>query len=216
MALDTPSRSVRPPAPQDLGRRRLIALGKLLVPAAAALVVVALVVLPALRSDPVGDAVQQRERRAAADLTAAMISPRFEGRDGRGRPFAVTASTADFASDDQRFVRLELPEGDLLLSDGSWVAITAARGIYDREDRLMQLAGQVNLFHDQGFELVTESAWLDLPAGRAEGGDPVTGQGPIGHIESQGFRIEERGARVIFTGESRLLLYGEPPLGSLP
>jgi len=216
MALDTPSSSIRRPAPQDLRRRRLITLGKLLVPTAATLVLVALAVVPALRSDPVDEAVQQRERRASVELDAAVINPRFEGRDDRGRPFTVSASTADFASEDQRFVRLELPEGDLLLSDGTWVAIAAARGVYDREDQLMQLAGQVNLFHDQGFELVTESAWLDLPAGRAEGDDPVAGQGPVGHIESQGFRIEERGARVIFTGRSRLLLYGDSPRGSPP
>lgn len=210
-----PSRAERP-QPYDLGRRRLVALGKLLVPAAAALVLAALVVLPALRPDPVSDAVTSRERQQGVDLDAAMIAPRFEGRDGRGRPFAVTASAADFASQDQRFVRLQQPEGDLRLSDGSSVAISAARGLYDREDQLMQLAGQVNLFHDQGFEFVTESAWLDLPTGLAQGSDPVAGEGPVGHIEAEGFRIEERGARVIFTGRSRLLLYGSTPRENLP
>lgn len=191
-------------------------LGKLLVPGMAALVVAAMVIVPALRPDPVGENVDAREERGGVDFAAGMVSPRFEGRDGEDRPFTVMATTANFTSDDQRFVRLDRPEGELTLSDGSWVSITAASGIYDREDQLMQLAGKVNLFHDEGFEVVTESARLDFPGGRAEGNEPVVGQGPVGHIEAQGFRIEERGAKVIFTGKSRLLLYGDGPRGELP
>lgn len=119
----------------------------------------------------------------------------------------VRAQTADFVSEDERFVRLDRPEGDLALSDGSAVAITAAQGVYDREVQFMQLAGEVTLFHDDGFEVVTESAVLDFPGGRAEGSDPVEGEGPVGHIAAEGFRIEEDGARVFFTGRSRLVLY---------
>ncbi|MDF2096096.1 LPS export ABC transporter periplasmic protein LptC [Aquibaculum arenosum] len=216
MSAETPPAPHRP-KPHDMGRRRLVALGKLVVPTIGALVIAALVALPLLRSDPLDEPPEAAQREdGAVDLSAGVIAPRFAGLDGQGRPFTVTASTADFATEDQRFVRLDRPEGDLTLSDGSWVAITAARGVYDREDQLMQLAEEVTLFHDEGFEVVTESAWLDIPGGRAEGHDPVQGQGPVGHIASEGFRIEERGAKVVFTGRSRLLLYEEPQEGDLP
>jgi lipopolysaccharide export system protein LptC len=46
-----------------------------------------------------------------------------------------------------------------------------------------------------------------MKQGEASGDKPVTGQGPVGTIRSAGFRILERGKRVIFTGKSRLVLY---------
>src|SRR5699024_9605475 len=175
--------------PHDWGRRRLVAFGKMAAPGVGVLVVLALIGLPLLGSDPLDNADREESVAEAIDLSAGMVGPRFEGLDGQGRPFVVRAQTADFASEDQRFVRLDRPQGDLALSDGSAVAITAARGVYDREVQFMQLAGDVTLFHDDGFEVVTESALLDMPGGRAEGHDPVAGEGPVGHIVSEGFRI---------------------------
>jgi len=208
MALDPPSAS-RHPRPHDWGRRRLTALAKLAAPGVGILVILLLLGLPFFGSGPVDSAGAPERDQEDVDLSAGMVAPRFQGLDGQGRPFVVRARTADFASDDQRYVRLDRPEGDLALSDGSEVALTATRGFYDRGDQQMQLLGDVLLFHDDGFEVVTQSALLDLPGGRAEGNDPVEGEGPVGHIVSEGFRIEENGARVIFTGRSRLLLYDD-------
>ena|SRR5690625_505748 len=208
MALEPPIMNKRP-VPHDWGRRRLVAFGKVAAPAVGLLVILALVGLPLLASDPIDSPDREERAGEGIDLSAGMVGPRFEGVDGQGRPFVVRAETADFASEDQRFVQLERPKGDLSLSDGSEVAITAASGVYDREVQFMQLAGDVTLFHDDGFEVVTDSAVLDIPGGRAEGSEPVAGEGPVGHIVSEGFRIEEDGARVLFTGRSRLVLYGD-------
>jgi len=206
MALEPPP-STKRPTPHDWGRRRLVAFAKMAAPGLGFLVVLALLGLPMLASSPADKPDRAPSLDEGIDLSAGMVGPQFEGLDGQGRPFVVRAQTADFVSEDERFVRLERPEGDLALSDGSAVAITAAQGVYDREVQFMQLAGEVTLFHDDGFEVVTESAVLDFPGGRAEGSDPVEGEGPVGHIAAEGFRIEEDGARVFFTGRSRLVLY---------
>jgi len=215
MALDPPLESRRP-IPHDAGRRRLIAIAKLAAPGIGILIILALLALPLLGSDPLEKSHTAERAKEQLDVSAGMVGPSFQGMDGQGRPFQVRARTADFASDDQRFVRLEQPEGDLALSDGTVVALTAAHGLYDRDDQLMQLQGDVVLFHDDGFEVVTERALLDLPHGRAEGNAPVEGQGPVGHIRSEGFRIEENGAKVVFTGHSRLVLYENAEQGRLP
>ena len=104
-------------------------------------------------------------------------------------------------------VDLSLPKGDITLNDGTWLALTARTGKYDRQGNMLDLKGAVSLFHDQGFELQTETAAVDLEAGRAEGRDPVKGQGPFGQLLADGFRVEDRGDTIVFTGRSRMILH---------
>ena len=39
------------------------------------------------------------------------------------------------------------------------------------------------------------------------GDEPVRGQGPFGTLEAEGFRILDRGKRLVLSGKSRLVLY---------
>ena len=135
-----------------------------------------------------------------------MLNARFDGLDDRDRPFTITSDVATQSRDDENLIDLELPKGDMTLSDGAWLAVTARAGRYDRKKRLLDLNGAVSLFHDKGFELRTEAARIDLVDASAEGNMPVRGQGTFGQIESEGFRVLDRGRRIIFTGRSRLTL----------
>ncbi len=145
----------------------------------------------------------------AADYadSLSMLNARFDGFDKRGRPFSISADEASQPSSVTELVDLSLPKGDIALQDGSWLALTARTGQYDRQGLTLDLEGAVNLFHDQGFELRTETAAIDLEAGRAQGQDRVEGQGPFGTLVSEGFRVENHGERIIFTGRSRMILH---------
>lgn len=145
----------------------------------------------------------------AADYadSLSMLNARFDGFDKRGRPFSVSADEASQPSRVTELVDLSLPKGDITLQDGTWLALTARTGQYDRQGQTLDLEGAVNLFHDQGFELITETAAIDLAAGRAQGEERVEGQGPFGTLISEGFRVENHGERIIFTGRSRMILH---------
>jgi lipopolysaccharide export system protein LptC len=93
------------------------------------------------------------------------------------------------------------------MNDGTWLALTAKVGYYDRQTELLDLVGDVNLFHDQGFEVRTEKAQVDLKGGTASGDLPVEGQGPSGTLTAEGFRAIDSGKTVIFTGKSKMILY---------
>ena len=86
------------------------------------------------------------------------------------------------------------------------MAIHADSGIYVRNDQLLNLAGEVTLSDNRGFEFHTESASIDLSSNTASGDAPVTGRGPSGDIVSEGFRVLDDGNRVIFTGKTSLTL----------
>jgi lipopolysaccharide export system protein LptC len=142
---------------------------------------------------------------AARNLT--MKNSVFSGVDSRKRPYSVTADSVRMAGDDNAELAMTQPKADILLRNGSWVAVTAQRGDYSRDTKLLKLLGDVNLFHDDGYEFNSQSALVDLMAGDAHGSDPVRGQGPFGNIEAEGFLIRNRGAQIIFTGRSKLILH---------
>jgi lipopolysaccharide export system protein LptC len=202
--------------PRFSGRNRyslFVGWMKLLLPALAAALVLLVVAWPQLL--PMGrhgvSGLAKLGLDQADSLT--MIKPHFEGMDKNDRPFTITADRASQASGDSEMIALEAPQADMTLEDGAWLALTAETGSYARERRLLELEGRVNLFHDKGFELATERALIDLAAGVARGDRPVSGQGPLGMVDAEGFEVHDRGRRILFTGESRLVLYPQGEAG---
>ena len=135
-----------------------------------------------------------------------MLNARFDGIDEKDQPYTITADIATQSRRAENLIDLELPKADITLREGAWLALTARAGEYDKEARLLDLEGAVSLFHDEGFELQTSAARINLEAGIAEGDEPVQGFGAAGSIESEGFRVLDRGQRIIFTGRSQLVL----------
>src|SRR5260370_25218533 len=83
--------------------------------------------------------------------------------------------------------------------------------MYQSQAQLLDLFGDVTLVHENGTRFVTNTAHVDVAADRAEGKDPVTGHGPSGDINAQGFRVLDKGNTIVFTGNSNLLLKGTKP-----
>ncbi len=75
-----------------------------------------------------------------------------------------------------------------------------------KDNEVLHLDGEVDLFHDTGFEMHTPSATVDLKNGTAAGDQPVRGHGPTGALNAAGFRILDGGKRILFTGKARLVL----------
>jgi lipopolysaccharide export system protein LptC len=142
-----------------------------------------------------------------------MINPRYVGTDSDNQPFSITADLARNVSDQGTRVTLVMPKADITLEDGTWLVLTANDGDYSRTEKTLNLAGEVNLYHDSGYEFRTERAAIDLTAGAATSNDPVEGQGPFGRLEAAGFRMVNKGNVIHFLGRSKLTLYpgAKPP-----
>jgi len=138
--------------------------------------------------------------------TVKMVKPRFTGIDAANRPFVLTADDAMQQATDSNVVELAAPKGDITLANGSWVALTGEAGTYYKDLQILDLSGQVNLFHDAGYEFHTPTARFDMASSAAQGNDHVEGQGPFGSIAAEGFRIVDRGAVVHFLGRSRMVI----------
>lgn len=188
------------------GASRLVAAMKLFLPAAA-LVLVALIVLwPQL----LPDRTNFRLGDSTVDLSDSdglrMEKPRYVGVDQKDRPYELMAAMASQETEDSRFVQLRAPKADLTTQSGAWAAVSAENGTYDREGHTVDLRDQVTVFYDTGYVISTDRALVDLNAGQVISPTPVVGNGPAGIAEGEGMRIDENGARVLFTGRSRVVV----------
>lgn len=180
---------------------------KIVLPAIALLLIVLIVAWPHLN---VTDA---RFRIGFADMTVrvaedpAMLNPRYVGSDKDNQPYSITADIARRLAESAENIELEAPKADILLKDNTWLVLSSNRGVYKREDEALDLLGSVILYHDSGYEFLTERAKIDLEKSAAEGQDPIRGQGPFGTIEAEGFRLVDRGKTIFFTGKSKLKVY---------
>jgi lipopolysaccharide export system protein LptC len=183
---------------------RFVGWAKLLLPTAAACLIVV------LASWPYFSASITRLRVARPVLDARMIQdlrmlePHYSGIDKEQRPFTVTAKTARQTSQDDDLMALEAPKANIKSREGSWIVVTGDTGIYQSAAKYLDLSGHVQLFQDKGYVFHTDAARVNLDDGTTEGHDPVTGKGPGGTITGQGFHASHDGESVIFTGHTQL------------
>ncbi|MBS0273023.1 MAG: LPS export ABC transporter periplasmic protein LptC [Proteobacteria bacterium] len=121
----------------------------------------------------------------------AMTEPKLHGTDSEGNPFTVTADKATQNPKNLRQATLTNVQADLSLKDGQWLNATAPHGVLDADARQLELSGAIAVFTDQGYEVHTDLAYIDLAKGIATGPHRVTGQGPQGTFSADRFRIEK-------------------------
>ncbi|WP_119677345.1 LPS export ABC transporter periplasmic protein LptC [Indioceanicola profundi] len=179
---------------------RAVNMAKVALPALAALILLVIAVWP-LFTGP-GEVRQAGPEAGGLE----MVDARFVGTDPKSRPFEVRAERVAQSGGTESAVELVKPRAEITLPGGEWITLSAEAGRYDRDSGKLLLTGQVALYHDGGYEFMTDRAELDTKQGIAWGDAAVRGQGPIGTIEAGGFRITNEGDTIVFTGRSRLRL----------
>lgn len=188
---------------------------KYLLPGLAFAMLVLVAVWPRLSPDENRFRIDIAAVGPAGGAKPQVLNPSLVGTDSAARPFRVTADLGSRSIKEGtggEVYDLTNPKADIVLSDGSWVALTATDGRFEAESNTLFLVGNVNLFHDQGYEFLTPSARVDLETSTASGDEPVKGQGPFGILDAQGFRVFDSGDRVLFLGPASLTVFeGAPP-----
>ena len=212
---DTPF--IRRPKPPHLQRRiKIVAAMRLILPAIAALLLATL----ALWSRFGLDTTSFRLSMDGLDLnsldTLSMNNAHFEGLDDKKRPFSISAEKATQVTQDADTIDLTELQADMTMKDGAWLSLTSDSGRLQRSKQLLDLLGQVNLFHDQGYELHTRDVHIDLAKNNAIGRSAVQGQGPSGELTAEGILILDSGQQVFFLGKTHMLFYADSQMSAVP
>lgn len=139
------------------------------------------------------------------DSLPTMINPRFHGMDKDNNPYNVTATKA--VQQDDETVLMDEVAADLTLKDKSWLSVLSPHGILKLEEKNLYFYGGVELFHDQGYDMQTESVVVDMVKSVAAGDKAVTMKGPLGTLEAQRFSLDNKGRYMRFDGNVRMVLF---------
>jgi len=123
----------------------------------------------------------------AGDL--AMVKPKLSGVDSDGNPYVVTADTAVQDAKNMRRAALQNVDADLTQKGGKWTSILAPKGWLDADAKFVRLTGAISVFTDDGFEMHTNLANVDMGKGVVTGPHFVWGHGPQGKFYANHFRI---------------------------
>jgi lipopolysaccharide export system protein LptC len=177
-------------------RSRLIHRFRKILPASIAAILVLLGGWVAIR----GLLIQLSDARDAA-ASIHMTNAHFFGRDGDGRAYVLSAREA--ARDDADYQRIRLRDALLALNFDSpaQTLVSADRGIYREDNRLLALSGHIHFRDPSGDDFLTQQAVVDTVNGALVGPGPVKGFGPTGTIQANSFEIFDRGQRVVFRGD---------------
>ena len=196
---------------------RFVALMKIALPATAGFLLLLVVLLPQLRGDEDRYRVDTEMNGDAGGESLSMTNARYFGTDDEGQPYSVLASGVRQRPENQDTIELNAPSAEISLKDGKVLSAKASAGLYDRNEKKLDLSGDVDVGEESGYRFRTSAALVNLDEGSASGHAPVTGEGPLGTLEAEGgFQLTDRGRIVHFNGKSRLVLNGGVAAKSAP
>ncbi len=143
------------------------------------------------------------------DGSLRMVNARYLGVDDRNQPYTVTAAEASQTEPNSPLVALQDISADVFIDqdDGQWFALTAREGLYERDARYLNLAGDVSIFSDQVHEFHTDQAHVDLGARTADGDAPVQGQSPLGLLQAGNFFVDDDKHIMLFGGGVKMTIF---------
>lgn len=194
-----------PPTARRIARRRfVVGATKWLLPLCALVLLGAIAAWPEISR--LGDQGRIAFRRGLQlePESGQMRDPRYHGLDQRGRPYTITATTAQQTTP-ERVVLID-PKGDMVTESGTWLMGQSKDGVYMQHQSLLDLSTEVTLYREDGTTLQTDTAAMDLKQGMATSSDKTHVEGPFGTIDAQGFALVDKGAVIQFDGRSHAIL----------
>ena len=190
---------------RSIGRyTRFVTISKLMLLSLSVFLVVTVIILPAINANQAGLRIAFSNVSDKGDSLPMMTNPKFQGVDSKNQPYTITADAA--LQHDENIIILENIQADIFLDDASWLALSSNQGMLDREKETLLLSGSVHLYHDKGYQFESEEAKIDMEANMASGTKPVDGIGPMGSLRADSYEIYDRGDRMVFTGNVKLIL----------
>jgi lipopolysaccharide export system protein LptC len=182
------------------GSRRVIGRLRIILPVASLLVLLGLVIWPMVNPDKILSHVLQN----VPDLVIEHLN--YTGSDSKNQPYSISAAKATRPSGGKNLYDLEKPQAEITLQDGAWISGRSLFGRFDKDTNHLWLGGDVQIFHDKGFQFTTDEIQVDLNDRYAWGEKAVLIQGGFGEIRGVGFRLLDGGNVVVVKGPAKALL----------
>lgn len=135
----------------------------------------------------------------ADDEPIRLVTPRFVGRDDKGRAFVLTAESATRDRLDYQRVILRAPTLVLGENGPDMLRMKGADGIFHEQDGKLELTNGVNMT-DATNTFATAASLFDTKTGEVVGSGPIRGAGGLGEIRAESYGVYSKGERMVFKG----------------
>lgn len=194
-------------APRDPAwarRRAAVRVAKYVLPVVALGLLSSIALWPELSRTVANGRVTWRRLTAISTSAGTMLQPRYHGLDERGRPYTVSADTANRVGPLR--IDLKAPVGDVTLENGTWMLLRARSGVFMQHVNELDLQDHVFLYRGDGTTMTSATATMNLKQGAGTSSDYTHAEGPFGVLDAQGFTMVDKGAVVQFHGPAKLVM----------
>ena len=145
----------------------------------------------------------KRAESGEVQLTGA----RYRGLTPAGKPYEITATKANEASDGSGRVDMDQPTAVLTMRNGSIVNMQSNAGVFNKQAAIVSMFGAVVVTQpDRNLRLDTEALEANLRAGEMHSDVAVHVQDIDRRINADSMRAYDNGARIVFGGAAKMII----------
>jgi lipopolysaccharide export system protein LptC len=181
---------------------RIIAIARVVLPAAVVVLTVALATAP-LTSGRDISFVLSKDRVAVAKERMRVVRALYRGEDSKGQPFSLTAQSAVQQTSADPVVKLDQLSARIALQGGP-ATIVSPKGRYNLNNEQVSLDGPVHFKSADGYTLETHDVDLDMHTRKLASRTPVTGTMPLGTFSADRMQADLDNHIVVLDGRARL------------
>jgi lipopolysaccharide export system protein LptC len=181
---------------------RVIAILRLVLPAAVVILVVLLAFAPLTIGRDISF-VLSKDRVDLARERMRITSATYRGQDSKGQPFVLNAASAVQASSKDPVVKLQKLAAQIQLKDGP-ARVDAGHGRYDMNKQTVAIDGPVQFRSADGYRIDTRDVDIDLNSRTASSKGAVTGSMNVGTFSGDHFTADLNRRVVVLQGRARL------------
>jgi lipopolysaccharide export system protein LptC len=181
---------------------RLIAVTRVVLPAAVGVLAVALAATP-LTSGRDISFVLNKNHVAVAPERMRVMEATYRGEDQKGETFAITAQSAVQKTSADPVVKLDRLAAKLQLQSGP-ATLVAPKGSYNLNDQKVGLDGPVKFKTSDGLTMDTRDVQLDMQTRKLAGNNPVQGTMPLGQFRADRMQADLDNRVVVLDGNAHL------------
>lgn len=131
----------------------------------------------------------------------AMQNPNYDGVMDDGGTYRVAAARARQNFNRTDFIELESITGDLVAKDKTATKLTAASGVFNHKENVLELKEKIEIRSDNGFSVDLTSALVRTKEGRINSDEPVRVGFPAGGVTAKRLEIRQKEREVTFVDE---------------
>lgn len=181
---------------------RVIALLRIVLPAAIGVLVVLLALAPLTVGRDISF-VLSKDRVELARERMRVSTAVYRGQDAKGQPFQLTAGSAVQVSSQDPVVRMKTLAARIQLPEGP-ANIVAGQGRYDMDSEKVAIDGPVHFRSADGYNIETRDVGIDLQTRQVASQGPVDGRMNIGTFSGDHFTADLNKRVVVLEGRARL------------